>query len=73
MTLIAVPFAVTTGRRGALYGIGAGIVIAITYWMLLSVFAAFGQGGRLDPILAAWAPNILFGAAAAYLIFTVRT
>jgi LPS export ABC transporter permease LptG/LPS export ABC transporter permease LptF len=73
MTLIAVPFAVTTGRRGALYGVGAGIVIAITYWMLLSVFAAFGQGGRLDPILAAWAPNILFGAAAAYLIFTVRT
>jgi LPS export ABC transporter permease LptG/LPS export ABC transporter permease LptF len=73
MTLIAVPFAVTTGRRGALYGIGAGIVIAISYWMLLSVFAAFGVGGRLDPMLAAWAPNILFGAAAVYLIFTVRT
>jgi lipopolysaccharide export LptBFGC system permease protein LptF len=25
MTLIAVPFAVTTGRRGAMYGIGVGI------------------------------------------------
>jgi LPS export ABC transporter permease LptG/LPS export ABC transporter permease LptF len=73
MTLIAVPFAVTTGRRGALYGIGAGIVIAIAYWMLLSVFAAFGTAGRLDPMLAAWAPNILFGAAAIYLMFTVRT
>jgi len=73
MTLIAVPFAVTTGRRGALYGIGAGIVLAISYWVLLSVFAAFGAGGRLDPSLAAWAPNILFGAAAVYLIFTVRT
>jgi len=73
MTLIAVPFAVTTGRRGALYGIGAGIVLAISYWVLLSVFVAFGAGGRLDPILAAWAPNILFGAAAVYLIFTVRT
>ena len=73
MTLIAVPFAVTTGRRGALYGIGAGIVLAISYWVLLSVFAAFGAGGRLDPSLAAWAPNILFGAAAVYMIFTVRT
>jgi LPS export ABC transporter permease LptG len=73
MTLIAVPFAVTTGRRGALYGIGAGILFAIIYWVLQSVFVAFGQGGRLDPVLAAWAPNILFGAAAAYLIFTVRT
>ena len=29
MTLLAVPFAVTTGRRGALYGIGVGIVLAL--------------------------------------------
>ena len=33
MTLLAVPFAVTTGRRGALYGIGIGIVLAIVYWI----------------------------------------
>ena len=73
MTLIAVPFAVTTGRRGALYGIGVGIVLAIVYWITLSVFAALGIGGLLTPGLAAWAPNILFGAAAVYLILTVRT
>ena len=73
MTLIAVPFAVTTGRRGALYGIGVGIVLAIVYWIALSVFAALGSGGLLTPTLAAWAPNILFGAAAVYLILTVRT
>ena len=30
MTLLAVPFGVTTGRRGALYGIGLGIVIALS-------------------------------------------
>ena len=29
MTLLAVPFAVTTGRRGAMYGVGVGIVLAI--------------------------------------------
>ena len=45
MTLLAVPFAVTTGRRGALYGIGVGIVLAIVYWMMLSVFGALGAGG----------------------------
>jgi LPS export ABC transporter permease LptG/LPS export ABC transporter permease LptF len=73
MTLIAVPFAVTTGRRGALYGIGVGIVLAMVYWIALSVFAALGSGGLLTPGLAAWAPNILFGAAAVYLILTVRT
>jgi LPS export ABC transporter permease LptG len=73
MTLLAVPFAVTTGRRGALYGIGIGIVLAIVYWTTLSVFAAIGAGGLLSPVLAAWAPNILGGALAAYLLLTVRT
>ena len=73
MTLIAVPFAVSTGSRGALFGVGVGIVLAILYWFVFSVFAAIGTGGLLPPALAAWAPNLLFGAAAAYLILAVRT
>ena len=73
MTLLAVPFAVTTGRSGAIYGVGAGIVLALVYWTMLSIFGALGAGGSMSPALAAWAPNILFGAVAAYLILTVRT
>jgi LPS export ABC transporter permease LptG len=73
MTLLAVPFAVSTGRRGALYGIGIGIVMAIIYWIALSVFGALGAGGAMPPALAAWAPNILFGAAAVVMLLTVRT
>jgi lipopolysaccharide export system permease protein len=73
MTLLAVPFAVTTGKRGALYGIGAAIVLAIVYWLMFSVSSAIGAGGVLSPVLAAWTPNILFAAAAVYLILTVRT
>lgn len=73
MTLIAVPFAVTTGRRGAMYGIGVGIVLALVYWTAMSVFAAFGASGLMPATLSAWAPNLLFGATAAYLLLTVRT
>jgi lipopolysaccharide export LptBFGC system permease protein LptF len=73
MTLIAVPFAVTTGRRGAMYGIGVGIVLALIYWVMISIFAALGASGVLSPMLAAWAPNLIFGAVAAYLLLTVRT
>jgi lipopolysaccharide export LptBFGC system permease protein LptF len=73
MTLIAVPFAVTTGKRGALYGIGAGIGLAIVYWITISVFAAIGSAGLITPLLAAWAPNVLFGIVAVYLVLTVRT
>lgn len=73
MTLIAIPFGVTTGRKGTLFGIGVGIILAITYWTTQSLFAAVGSAGVLAPPLAAWAPNILFLAVAAYLILTART
>jgi LPS export ABC transporter permease LptF len=73
MTLLAVPFAVTTGRRGAMYGIGIGIAISIAYWVILQVFSAIGEGGVLTPMLAAWAPNLIFSAAALYMMLTVRT
>jgi lipopolysaccharide export LptBFGC system permease protein LptF len=48
-------------------------VLAISYWVAFSVFAALGTGGVMTPLLAAWAPNMLFGAGAAYLLLTVRT
>jgi lipopolysaccharide export LptBFGC system permease protein LptF len=73
MTLIAVPFAVTIGRAGAMAGIGVGIALALVYWTAIQLFAAMGAGGLLSPVLAAWAPNLLFGAAAVYLVLTVRT
>jgi LPS export ABC transporter permease LptG/LPS export ABC transporter permease LptF len=73
MTLLAVPFAVTTGRRGALYGIGTGIMLSIVYWVTLSIFAAIGASGLLPPALAAWAPNILFASVAVYMALIVRT
>jgi LPS export ABC transporter permease LptG/LPS export ABC transporter permease LptF len=73
MALLAVPFAVTTGRRGAMYGIGIGIALSISYWVIFQVFTAMGEGGVLTPTLAAWAPNLLFGAAALYMTLTVRT
>lgn len=73
LTLIAVPFAVTMGPRGALHGIGVGIALACGYWIVMSVFGAIGSAGMLAPILAAWAPNLLFGASATYFLLTVRT
>ncbi len=73
MTLLAVPFGVTTGRRGALYGIGLGIVLALSYWFLMSVFVAVGKAGLLPPVLAAWTPNIIASASAVYLLLTAKT
>jgi LPS export ABC transporter permease LptG/LPS export ABC transporter permease LptF len=73
MTLLAVPFGVTTGRRGALYGIGLGITIALSYWLMMSIFVAVGKTGLLPPALAAWTPNVVVAAVAGYLFLTAKT
>jgi LPS export ABC transporter permease LptF/LPS export ABC transporter permease LptG len=73
MTLLAVPFSFVVARRGALYGIGIAIVIAIVYWAVLGTFEALGNNAYLHPALAAWAPNLIFGAAGLYLILTLET
>jgi len=73
MTLLAIPFGMTTGKRGTLYGVGVGIVMALTYWIVGDVFAAIGKAGMLDPIMAGWAPNILAAGSAVYLLLTART
>jgi lipopolysaccharide export LptBFGC system permease protein LptF len=73
MTLLAIPFGVSTGRRGALYAIGLGIVLALSYWIVTSLFVALGKSGLLTPVLAAWTPNIIVLGSAAYVFLTVRT
>ena len=73
MTLLAIPFGMTAGKRGALYGIGIGIVLALSYWIVGGAFAAVGKAGILSPMMAGWAPNILAAGSAAYLLLTTRT
>lgn len=73
MTLLAIPFGLTTGKRGTLYGIGIAIILALTYWVVGGAFDAIGKSGLLSPIMAGWAPNILAAGGAAYLLLTART
>lgn len=73
MALLGVPFSFSMGKRGAFYGIGASIVIAMIYWGVFSMFEQMGSYGLLIPALAAWAPNILFAAAGLILLLTIRT
>lgn len=73
MSLLAIPFGVTTGRRGALYGIGIGIVLALSYWVVLHIFLAIGGAGLLPPFLAGWSANIIVAGAAGYLLLNTKT
>ena len=73
MALLALPFAFKIGKRGALYGVGIGLVLGIFYWMVFAVFTKFGEVGNLPAILSAWSANILFAIAAVYMFLNVET
>ncbi len=73
MPILGIPFAFTIGRKGALYGIAAGVFLGIFYWGAFGVFGVLGSNGLLSPLLAAWGPNLLFGAGGALLFSAVRT
>ena len=73
MALVGIPFAFSVGRKGAFFGIGVSIAIAVIYWGVSGAFETMGAYGMLLPILAAWAPNILFAAAGLTMFLTIRT
>ena len=73
LTLIAIPFSFTTGKRGTLFGIGLSIVMGIVFWFFLALTKSLGYLEILNPFLAAWTPNILASMLALYLLFKLRT
>jgi lipopolysaccharide export LptBFGC system permease protein LptF len=73
MAVIGVPFSFKTGRKGAFYGIGLCVAVGISYWLLLELFGKLGGIHRLEPFLAAWFPNLIFGAGGLWMLLRVRT
>jgi LPS export ABC transporter permease LptG len=73
MAVLAVPFALSMGKRGSLTGIATAIGIAIVYWVVAGLFEAMGNASMLPPALAAWSPDILFGLAGGYLLLRAPT
>jgi len=74
MAILAIPFSVYRQRRGGpLAGVATAIGIAILYWVSAGLFEAMGNANQLPALLAAWAPNLIFGFAAGYMVLRVPT
>ena len=63
MCLLGMPFAISVRRKSKILNIIASLVIAFTFWWLLSMVTSMGQNGYINPYLAGWGPVLLFGAA----------
>ena len=73
MAILAVPFAVSMGKRGGLVGIATAIGVGIVYIGISGLFSSMGNISTLPPLLAAWSPDLLFGITGAYLLLRTPT
>lgn len=73
VVLVSIPFgAATSGRRNVLVGVASSLGICFAYFVLSRFGIALGTGGILPGWLAAWLPNMFFGALGVFLIWRIR-
>ena len=71
--LLAIPFSILVGTRGAVGGLALGVGIAIVYWAASALAEAMGAVGQLPPIMAGWAPDTIFGFLGLYFFLKMPT
>ncbi|HXE42502.1 MAG TPA: LptF/LptG family permease, partial [Candidatus Baltobacteraceae bacterium] len=72
VVLIAIPFGAASGRRNLFFGVAGSIFICFTFIILQKICFALGAEGHLPGWLAAWLPNLIFGATGIFLTTRVR-
>jgi lipopolysaccharide export system permease protein len=73
IALFGAPLAVTSPRQGTAIGIAISLGTTVLFLSLIQLSKAVGVTGLVNPVAAAWAPNLLFLAAAGWLMVRVRT
>ena len=73
MALVALPFALQTSERSALWPVGFGLGLTVAFYAVTAFSEQLGRAGQLQPLLAAWAPCALFALGGSYFLLRVRT
>jgi LPS export ABC transporter permease LptG len=73
MAVLAVPFSISAGKKGAITGVAVAVSIAVVYTVISRLFEAMGDLSQLPPALAAWSPDIIFAMVGAYLVLRIPT
>jgi LPS export ABC transporter permease LptF/LPS export ABC transporter permease LptG len=73
MAVLAVPFSLSTGKKGAITGVAVAVSIAVFYTVVSRLFEAMGDLSQLPPAMAAWSPDLIFVLVGGYLILKVPT
>lgn len=72
VVLIALPFGAASGRRNLFAGVAGSIFVCFAFFVVQKIGYALGVGGHIPGWLAAWLPNLVFGATGLWLTARVR-
>ncbi len=73
IAIFGAPLAVSAPRTGTAIGIAFSLGTTIAYLTMIQISKAVGAGGVIDPVFAAWVPNIFFFLTGLVLLWRVRT
>jgi Predicted permeases len=73
MAVLAIPFSISTGKRGAITGVAVAVGVAVFYIVMTRFFEAMGNQSLLPAALAAWSPDLIFLLVGSYLVLKVPT
>lgn len=68
LTFIGVAIASRKVRGGIGLHLAFGLGLSFAYILFMKVTQTFSTNGSLDPIIAMWIPNVVFGIVAIYLV-----
>ena len=73
IAIFGAPLATSTQRGGAAWGIGLSLAVTVAFLVFIQLTKAIGGEAVMDPVLAAWLPNTIFGLGGVALLARVRT
>ncbi len=74
LAILGVSFSLRSERSGGIAkGIGTGIIIGFSYWIVFAFAISLGRAGTIPPVVAAWAANLILGLAALIMFIRVKT
>ncbi len=73
IALFGAPLGITGSRSGPTWGVAVSLATTIIFLMAVQITKAVGAGGVVPPVLAAWAPNVMFGVSGLALFVRART
>jgi lipopolysaccharide export system permease protein len=73
IALFGAPLSLSSPRAGPAFGIAISLATTVLFLLVINLSKAVGEGGVVNPVLAAWLPNIVFGGAALVLLRRART